>query len=261
MFKISGLAGFCFLIMVSSIRGQDDNNITYKDGEYLFQSKYDDSTYIGQLVVTKNGNKMFERTYEYDRIISINGFDLDRNGKKEYLIDFYTGGAHCCTVMFVAQIKNDKLGYTDSLFWGNSGYVVKDLDKDGTMEIVGNGDMFAYAFTNYAQSLEPIAIYKYSNGKLRYANSEFEKEVMQDIKELKESLKEYTDKGFECPKSDSEDTFNTDAGAVKAILGPITADYASIGMADEGYALINKVYKCVDREKFVKILKKEFKIK
>ncbi len=243
-----------------SVSAQEDN-ITYRDGGYLFGSKYNDSTYTAELTITKSNKKIFESTYEYGKIISINGYDLNGNGKKEYLIDFYTGGAHCCTIMFVAQIKNDKLGFTDSLFWGNSGYEVKDLDKDGTMEIVGYGDMFAYAFTNYAESFEPIAIYQYRYGKIRFANSDFESAVLKNIKELKESLKEFTDKGFECPPSDSSDTFNTDAGSVKALLAPILADYESIGRADEGYALINRVYKCVDKEKFVKILKKEFKLK
>jgi len=74
-------------------------------------------------------------------------------------------------------------------------------------------------------------------------------------------LNEYTSKGFDCPMTESEETFNTDAGAVKAILAPITADYASIGRASEGYKLINAVYKCPDKNKFVNILKNEYKLK
>jgi hypothetical protein len=249
-----------FLVISCHTYGQDDN-ITYKDGNYLFQSKYDDSTYIAELVISKNNNKIFAKTYDYDKIISINGYDLDGDGKKEYLIDFYTGGAHCCTIMWIGEIRNDKFRFTDSLFWGNSGYEVKDIDKDGELEIKGYNDMFAYAFTNYAQSYSSIAIYKYNNGRLHDVNSDFEGEVENNVKELKEVLNEYTSKGFDCPRTDSEDTFNTDAGAVKAILAPITGDYASIGRASEGYKLINAVYKCPDKDKFIKILKNEYKLK
>jgi len=253
---------FLILSVISSISlGQDYNHITYKEKEYFFEANFNDSTFIGSLTISMNKAKIYDTTFEYDKITAISGHDLEGNGKREYLIDYYTGGAHCCTMMMVGLIKNDKLSFTDSIFWGNSGYEVSDLDGDGTKEIVGTGDMFAYAFTNYAQSFEPIAIYKYNYGKLRFANADFENVVEKDIRELKESLKEYTDKGFECPASDSEDTFNTDAGAVKALLAPIVWDYASIDRADEGYALIDKVYKCMDKKKFGNILRNEFKIK
>jgi hypothetical protein len=248
---------FCAAISFSAF-AQDDN-VTYKDGSYIFQTKYDDSTYIAKLTITNNNKTIFSETYEYNKIISINSYDLNGDGKKEYLIDFYTGGAHCCTIMYAGEIKNDKFSYKDSIFWGNSGYEVKDIDKDGELEIVGYSDMFAYAFTNYAQSFEPIRIIKYRYGKLNEATGDFEKTVENNIKELMENLKEYTSKGFDCPKTDSEETFNTDAGGVKALLAPITADYASIGRADEGYKLINDVYKCPDKNKFIKILKANIK--
>jgi hypothetical protein len=147
------------------------------------------------------------------------------------------------------------------LFPGNSGYEIKDLDKDGRKEFVLANDMFAYAFTNYAQSRFPIAIYQFRNGKLKFVNEEFEDEVLKDIDELEKELKEYTSAGFECPKTGDEDTFNTDAGAVKAILAPIVADYMSIGRIEDGYNRIKKVYKCPDRDNFIMILKTDFKLK
>jgi hypothetical protein len=119
--------------------------------------------------------------------------------------------------------------------------------------------MFAYAFTNFAQSCFPIAIYKFKNSKLYLANKEFEEKVLNDIKEYKDQLKEYTKAGFDCPKTADEETFNTDAGAVKSILAAIVCDYFTICMTDEGYDLINKVYKCPDKDKFIKILKNDYK--
>lgn len=55
--------------------------------------------------------------------------------------------------------------------------------------------------------------------------------------------------------------FNTDAGAVQAILAAITADYFYIGELEKGYEYIDKIYTCPDKKKFISILKKDFKLK
>ena len=47
-----------------------------------------------------------------------------------------------------------------------------------------------------------------------------------------------------CPKGD--ETFNTDAGAIKAILAPIVADYYYLDDVEAGYEYVRKVYKCPD---------------
>ena len=144
--------------------------------------------------------------------------------------------------------------------WGNSGYKIKNINNDGKKELVGINDYFAYAFTNYSQSYYPIVIYKFKNNKFYDATREFPELVENDIKFLKGELKDYITKGFDCPKA-GEDTFNTDAGAVKAILGPIVADYKTLGKTDEGYDYIKKIYKCNDVVNFINILRKDFKLK
>jgi hypothetical protein len=135
------------------------------------------------------------------------------------------------------------------------------LNKDGKKEIVGRNDMFAYFFTNFSMSRFPVQIYSFRKNKLRLANKEFKDIVYKNIKALKDELKQYKTSGYECPKSDSADVFNTDAGAVQAILAAITADYYYIDETDEGYDYIEKVYKCPDKKKFIKILQTEYKLK
>jgi len=251
-----------FLVLLVScalVHGQE--GIDYRDGQYEFKTLYNDSIFLTRLTITRNHKAIFDRIYEYDRIINITGYDLDGNGQKEYLFDFYTGGAHCCTVMKLGRLRGDNFRFTDSIYWGNAGYEVTDLDKDGKYEIVGYDDRFAYAFTNYAQSFFSIAVYRYSGDKFYLANKDFEETVEEHIRDLKKALAEYIAKGFDCPTTADEETFNTDAGAVKAILAPITADYESIGEVNKGYALIKEVYKCPDRDKFIKILQVEYKLR
>ena len=48
---------------------------------------------------------------------------------------------------------------------------------------------------------------------------------------------------------------------MKTILAAIVADYYSMGQIERGYELVEKVYKCVDKDKYIKILKEDFKLK
>lgn len=246
------------LICCSFSLNAQDENVTFKTGKFVFTAVYDTAEYCSILTITNSGVQIYKSECG-ERVYSIGEFDFDGSGKKKILIEFYTGGAHCCTILNFGELKGNSFVFLDSLYLGNAGYEVKDIDKDGGLEIVSVNDMFAYAFTNYAQSRFPIAIYKFQNNKLHLVNQDYENEVLAHIKELKSELSDY--KSFECPKDANEDTFNTDAGAVKAILAPILADYYSIGRTEEGYNFIKSFYKCIDRDNFIKILKNDFKLK
>ena len=59
----------------------------------------------------------------------------------------------------------------------------------------------------------------------------------------------------------NEDTFNTDAGAVKTMLAAIVADYYLLGEVSKGYELVDSYYKCPDKDKYREILQNDFKLK
>jgi hypothetical protein len=248
---------FCLLAAVSYSQYEP---VRFNFGKYKLEAIYDTANYCSTLTVYKSNQVICSDSCDTP-VYSISAYDLEGNGKKEIILERYTGGAHCCTIMEICTIKNGNFKTMDSLFWGNSLFDISDLDKDGELEISGFDDRYAYAFTNFAQSRFPILIYRFRNGKLHLVNKEFEDKVLDEINTLKEELKEYTDAGFECPQTADEETFNTDAGAVQAILAAIVGNFETLGMADKGYQLINKVYKCPDKGKFIKILKNEFKLK
>ncbi len=239
---------------------QDKDTTIFTFGKYKFDKSIDSANYCATMTVRNGSKVIYTDSCDMD-MTAINAYDLEGNGRKEILIEYYSGGAHCCVFLNICRITNDKFIILDSLYLGNSFYEVKDLDNDGELEISAYNDMFAYAFTNFAQSRFPLAIYKFKNDKLYLANKEFEDKVYEDIKGLKDELSEYTKHGFDCPKTADEETFNTDAGAVQAILAAIVGDYETIGMTDKGYELINKVYKCPDKDKFIKILKNDYHLK
>lgn len=234
-------------------------NINFVSGDYAFQTKYDTNDWCSVLKV-KYKNKEIVSTSFDGWVDTINTYDFSGNGEKNVIISSFTGGAHCCVMLFIGVIESGKFYISDTLFLGNSWYNIEDIEKDGKLEINTSSDMFAYAFTNYAETRFPPRVYRIKNNKFKDITKNYPKIVNDYIDELKSDLKEFIKIKFECMGKD-EDTFNTDAGSVKTILAAITACYHSIGEVKKGYELIDKSYKCPDKDKFVKILKDEYKLK
>ncbi len=249
---------FLSLILINITKAQFDD-IKFKYGDYVFASKYDTAEFTTKLRIKKKDKTIFDKLY-YDRILSIKDYDLNNDGKKEILIEMYSGGAHCCTSLYAGEISGDRFVLSDSISWGNSFYEIEDLDNDGKYEIAGVNDMFAYAFTNYAESRFSLMIYGYENNKFTDITGRFPSAVNDNINGLKEDLRQYTDTGFHCMEL-NEDTFNTEAGAVKAILAAIVADYSSLNETSKGYELVDSVYNCPDKESFKLSLKNDFHLK
>lgn len=250
---------FAFLTISLNLFSQEDN-IKYKYYGYEFSAVYDTAALCSDFKVTHKGKIVYEDSC-VDKVISIKAYNLKDADHNQILIDYYTGGAHCCFYTFIGDFNDDRFKIIDSIMWGNGGYEVKDIDNDGQMEIVGSSDIFAYAFTNYAETRFPTVIYKYEHGRLKFVNKEFPEVIEKEIADFKKDVQEFVKNGYECPQQDDTDTFNTDAGSLKTMLAPIVADYSSIGRTQEGYDFIDKMYKCSDREKYKDILKKEFKFK
>ncbi|MGF1512133.1 MAG: hypothetical protein ACFB5Z_00325 [Elainellaceae cyanobacterium] len=92
--------------------------------------------------------------------------DLDQDDEPEVLIDFYTGGAHCCWFTQVYRYSPDQEQYlVEEQFWGNGGSAsLQDIEGDGQPEFISRDDRFAYQFAAYADSAFPPQIWQYSDG-------------------------------------------------------------------------------------------------
>lgn len=246
------------LFVNCSLYGQFEN-INVKFGDHTFKTKYDTGKYETTLRILKNEKTVFKNTYE-ERIADIKEYDLNNDGKKEILIEMYSGGAHCCTSVYLGKFINDKFVFTDTIFWGNSYYTVEDLNKDGKLELSGANDMFAYAFTNYAETKFPPLIYAYNGSKFVNITSDHKELINKQLEEFRQELHTSYDTGFKCMEFD-EDTFNTEAGSVKTILAAMVADYYLLGDVGKGYELVDSFYKCPDRDKYKEILQNDFKLK
>ncbi len=237
------------------------SDINIKFGRYTFKTGYDSINYTTSLKIYDDDKSIYKRIFE-GRVSDVKEYDLNNDGNKEILVDSYSGGAHCCTSLYLGKFTSGRFDFIDSIYWGNSFYEIKDLNNNGKQEIEGVNDMFAYAFTNYAASGLNILIYAFQDNRFVDVTKDFPKLVEENIGSYMEALKPFTtDTSFACPENDNEDTFNTDAGAVKALLAPIVADYYALGEVQKGYELVDSLYKCVDKNKFIGVLKNDFKLK
>jgi len=237
----------------------DDTVKVMNDGyDFVTINSSPDGFGISVLNVYKDGTSIF--TLDEDlRIEEVSFADLKGIGEKSAIILSYTGGAHCCFIMYIGEIDNGSFVLTDTISWGDSMFEPKDLNNDGKMELVGSYVGFAYEFTSFAGSQFPILIYGYKNGRMEMVNEDFKKFVYEDIEEFKrEMLSAYPD--YDCPEKEDEYRVSS-AGELQSFLAAIVFDYASINEASKGYDLIDEYYKCSNKEKFKELLRNTYNLK
>jgi hypothetical protein len=249
---------YLIVLLILSLSGAlpAQDTIRYQQNRNEFEAVFNDSDYTSSLVISSGGKHFYRDSF--DRVSSIAGYNLSGGEEKDIIIETYTGGAHCCTMLYIGKLKDRSFNITDTIYLGNSGFEVKDIDGDGKYEIECVWDGFAYAFTAYAFSRFPLVIYGYRDGKLSAVTGEYRQLVNDEIESFKADLK---GTGFyKCPENE-EDSFSSGAGETKAILAAILYDYVTLGEGEKGYRLIDETYNCPDKGKFVEELQNTYKLK
>jgi hypothetical protein len=162
------------------------------------------------------------------RPVAVRVRDLD-GGEPEVLVELYTQGAHCCTVVLVFRyVAPVRAYYSKLLFFGNYGYRLVDLDHEKLPEIVASDERFVYAYSAYVFSAAPPQIWQYRQGRLTDVTRRFPTEIRRNAARVGESFL----KQKQPPK-------NTDLRTYVAVY---VADQYLLGRPDEakralGYAL------------------------
>lgn len=93
--------------------------------------------------------------------------NLDPNSDvPEIVFSAYWGGAHCCTV---TEIFSEVDGYwvrIEASTLDAGGYTFRDLDGDGSIELIRLDNSFLYAFAPYVYSWAPTVIEQLRDGQL-----------------------------------------------------------------------------------------------
>jgi hypothetical protein len=109
--------------------------------------------------------------------------DLEGNGQPDVVLDLYTGGAHCCSVVQVFAFDPGVGTYRLSEHnFGDPGARLSDLSGDGPLEFQSADDRFAYEFAPYAYSGLPIRIWCFSGGHFIDVTREFPQPIALDAK-------------------------------------------------------------------------------
>jgi hypothetical protein len=156
--------------------------------------------------------------------------DLNGDGEPEALVDLYTGGAHCCTYTQLYRYDAGTNGYRRvKQAWGDYGYTLVDLDKDGSPEFRSADWRFAGAFTAYAASGAPLQIWRFTGARMSNVTKSFRSLVKKDLKGWLNLYKKWRD--------------DDETPEVRGFLAAYAADKYSLGQADSAFDLINAAYR------------------
>jgi hypothetical protein len=151
--------------------------------------------------------------------------DLDGDAEPEVLLNVFSGGAHCCSYLLVYRFVPFGNTYERiSAAWGNSGYRLRDLNKDKSPELITGDDRFAYLFTSYADSSFPISIFRLGETRFTDVTRKFRQAVRADARH---QLRLYR-----AALRDKRD--------VRGILAAYQADQYLAGRAKQGWRVLRR---------------------
>lgn len=162
--------------------------------------------------------------------------DLDGDEEPEVILDFSSGGAHCCSSSLIFRYDPRSETYTSIQHLWGEGYGARrreDLDGDGLPELIHYDSRFAYAFTSYAGSGMPIRIWQYRQGEMTNVTRNYRQQVFDDA--------------YKWWKLYTEAEPGTD---VRGILAAYLADKHLLGEAEDGWKRLEQIYKGSDRVQF-----------
>lgn len=198
-------------------------------------------TYTTELTIMRGGQTLYQQkpaVDEYDRplIDSLAGAfqvrDVNGDREPEVIVDFFTGGAHCCTYSLIYRYNPQQKQYSALRHeWMNAGYILEDLDKDGIPEFRTRDDRFAYAFGSYAGSRYPVQVWRYQAGKMVDVTRRYPQLIRDHAYELWQSYQ----------KGEEEK---------KAILAAYLASKYLLGEGEDGWRRVRQTYRGSDRQQF-----------
>lgn len=126
-----------------------------------------------------------------NKISSLTLADLDGNGETEVIVDTFTGGAHCCSISAIYGWDPATSRYRHLVqYWGDPGYVLKDLGGAPGQELVSADPRFAYTFCAYVCSAMPVLVYRYENFALVDVTKDFPLQMRKQDRELHKTIRQ-----------------------------------------------------------------------
>ncbi len=113
--------------------------------------------------------------------VAVHLVKLRPHGLANVVLDFYSGGAHCCSIEQVFVPTKQKGAYVKYEYnFGDPGERLVKIGPDDTYDFLSADDAFAYAFSDYAASGLPLKILSLSNGRFVDVTRKFPRRIAAD---------------------------------------------------------------------------------
>ena len=107
------------------------------------------------------GTSCWPDSYPGHRFLAVS--DIEGDGSPDVILDLYSGGAHCCSIVQVYRYDSQHGRY--AIFQRDFGDPGARLERlHAAYEFVSADDHFAYEFTSFAFSGLPLAIWRFGAG-------------------------------------------------------------------------------------------------
>jgi len=106
---------------------------------------------------------------------------LEPGAPPAVVLDLYSGGAHCCSIVqvYAKHSTTGHYGVTQRNFW-DPGYRFVTSGPGGSSDFLTADDTFAYAFTDFAASGMPVQVLRFSHGSYRDVTRKFPGLIVRD---------------------------------------------------------------------------------
>jgi hypothetical protein len=150
--------------------------------------------------------------------------DLNGDGEPEPVVDLFTGGASCCVLVLAYGYDATANTYRRAALDTGGGFVARDLDKDGVIELVGDDFRFRGLFTCGACGPRPIRIWHWGLRRFEVVTTDFPGKIRERAGRMR--------RFYERVRPRDEAAF------VKGALTPLAADLCLLDRCGRGFRIV-----------------------
>jgi hypothetical protein len=150
--------------------------------------------------------------------------DLNADGEPEAIVGLFTGGANCCVLVLAYGYDAPANVYRRAKLDTGGGYVARDLDSDGVIELVGDDFRFRGLFTCGACGPRPIRIWHHGLRRFEVVTRDFPGKIREHARRMR--------RFYERVRTRDEAAF------VKGALTPLAADLCLLDRCARGFRIV-----------------------
>jgi hypothetical protein len=150
--------------------------------------------------------------------------DLNGDGDPEPVVDLFTGGASCCVLVLAYGYDAAANTYHRAALDTGGGFVARDLDKDGVIELVGDDFRFRGLFTCGACGPRPVRIWHWAPRRFEVVTTDFPEKIREHARRMR--------RFYERVRHHDEAAF------VKGALTPLAADLCLLDRCGRGFRIV-----------------------